>query len=296
MQKGVKCLKPQIKINFTDFWPGFDKNNNYFTKLLETKYDISITENPDYLFYSCFGNDFLNYDCVRIFYTGENWGKPDFNACDYAIGFDYLTLDDRYIRFPLYFLYTEDYMLAKKKHLISEKEIEEKVSFCNFIYSNPQPYHRNLFFDLLSNYKKVDSGGRYRNNVGYSAENKLHFQRKYKFSIAFENDTSEGYTTEKIVQAYAAQTIPIYWGNPAIAKEFNPKSFINCHDFESFEEVVRKVKEIDNDPQLFRKMLKEPIYLEDVNQDEIGETQLLKFLSSIFDSIYDLAFRRPRMR
>jgi alpha(1,3/1,4) fucosyltransferase len=289
----VKRLKPKIKIKFTDFWPP-DKNSNFFPKLLETKYDISISDNPDYLFYSCFGNDFLNYDCVRIFYTGENWGKPDFNLCDYALGFDYLSLDDRYIRFPHYLMYTEDFMLAKNKHLVTEKEIENKVSFCNFIYSNPQPYHRNLFFDLLSKYKKVDSGGRFRNNLGYSVDNKLHFQRNYKFSIAFENDTNEGYTTEKIVQAFAAQTIPIYWGNPSISKEFNPNAFINCHDFDSFEEVVKRIVEIDNDKELFCKILKEPIYLDDVNQDELGEKQLIKFLSPIFDSSYDLAFRRPR--
>jgi alpha(1,3/1,4) fucosyltransferase len=291
----VKRLKPKIKINFTDFWRrNFDKNNNFFTKILETKYDILISDNPDYLFHSCFGKDFLNYDCVRIFYTGENWGKPNFNLSDYALGFDYLSLDDRYLRFPHYFLYPEDYMLAKNKHLITEKAIEEKVSFCNFIYSNPQPYARKLFFDLLSNYKKVDSGGRFRNNLGYRVENKLDFQRKYKFSMAFENITNEGYTTEKIVQAFAAQTIPIYWGNPSISKEFNPNSFINCHDFDSFEEVVKRIVEIDNDKELFSKILKEPIYLDDVKQDELGEKQLIKFLSPIFDSSYDLAFRRPR--
>ncbi|MDQ0246204.1 hypothetical protein J2S09_003808 [Bacillus fengqiuensis] len=287
-------MKPKIKINFTDFWPGFDKKNNFFTNLLETKYKITISDVPDYLFYSCFGMDFLNYDCVRIFYTGED-RQPDFNLCDYAIGFSYLSFDNRYIRFPLYFLYTEDYMLAKNKHLISENEIEEKVLFCNFIYSNGSAHrNREFFYDLLSKYKTVDSGGGFRNNLSYRVGNKLQFQKKYKFSIAFENNTSEGYTTEKIIQAFAAQTIPIYWGNPSISKEFNSNAFINCHDFHSFEDVVKRIEEIDNDKQLFCKILKEPIYLDDVNQDEIGEKQLLKFLSSIFNSKYDLAFKRSK--
>jgi alpha(1,3/1,4) fucosyltransferase len=291
----VKSLKPEIKINFIDFWGGFDKNNNIFTNVLKLKYDIAISDNPDYIFYSCFGSDHLNYDCVRIFYTGEDWAKPDFYQCDYALGFDYLSFDNRSIRFPLYFLYTDDYMLAKKKHLISEKEMEEKVLFCNFIYSNWTAHRdREFFFDLLSKYKTVDSGGGFRNNLGYRVGNKLEFQKKYKFSIAFENNTSEGYTTEKIIQAFAAQTIPIYWGNPSISKEFNSNAFINCHDFHSFDDVVKKIEEIDNDEQLFRKMLREPIYSEDVNQDEIGEKLLLKFLSPIFDSSYDLAFRRTR--
>ncbi|MGM0900329.1 MAG: glycosyltransferase family 10 domain-containing protein [Bacillota bacterium] len=288
-------MKPKIKINFTDFWGGFDKSNNIFTNLLKEKYDVIISDDPDYLFYSCFGHDFWHYDhCVKIFYTGEN-RRPKFYECDYAIGFDYLPNNDRYIRFPLYFLYTEDFMLAKKKHLISENEIEDKVLFCNFIYSNGKAHKdREFFFDLLSKYKSVDSGGKFRNNIGYRVNNKLEFQKKYKFSIAFENDTTEGYTTEKIIQAFAAQTIPIYWGNPAISKEFNSNAFINCHDFHSFEDVVKRIEEIDHDKELFRKILKEPIYSEDINQDEIVKKQLLKFLSSIFDTEYDKAFKFPR--
>ncbi|PLS02231.1 glycosyltransferase family 10 domain-containing protein [Neobacillus cucumis] len=287
-------MKPKIKINFTDFWRGrrFDKNSNFFTNLLRTKYDITISDDPDYLIYSCFGREHLKYDCVKIFYTGEN-RQPNLNECDYAIGFNYPPSNDRSIRFPLYFLYTQDYMLAKNKHLISDSEIERKVLFCNFIYSNGSAHrNRELFFDLLSKYKTVDSGGKIRNNLGYRVDDKLQFQKNYKFSIAFENSTSEGYTTEKIIQAFAAQTIPIYWGNPSIAKEFNPKAFINCHDFDSFEDVVKRIIEIDKDKQLFSQMLKEPIYSADVNPDEIGEKQLLEFLSSIFDSKYDLAFKR----
>lgn len=288
-------LKPKIKIDFVDFWPGLDKNNNFFTNLLKTKYDVLISDQPDYVFHSCFGNkDVVHYDGVRIFYTGENWGKPDFNVSDYALGYDYLSVGDRYLRFPHYLMYPEDFRLAKVKHLISDREIEEKVEFCNFIYSNPFPLERNLFFDMLSKYKKVDSGGGAKNNLGYRVGDKRLFQRKYKFSIAFENDGAFGYTTEKIVQAFAAQTIPIYWGNPGISTEFNPRSFINCHDYSSFEEVMKRVIEIDNDKELFSKILREPIYLDHVDQDEIGEKQLLKFLSPIFDSSYDLAFRRPR--
>ena len=39
-----------IKINFVDFWTGFDKLNNYFFNLLSKKYTIIIDENPDLLF------------------------------------------------------------------------------------------------------------------------------------------------------------------------------------------------------------------------------------------------------
>jgi len=36
--------------------------------------------------------------------------------------------------------------------------------------------------------------------------------------------------TEKIVEAFAANCIPIYWGDPSISKVFNSKAFINVLD------------------------------------------------------------------
>jgi len=44
-------MKRVIKINFTDFWKGFDKENNYFVKLLSQLYDVRISEEPDFLFH-----------------------------------------------------------------------------------------------------------------------------------------------------------------------------------------------------------------------------------------------------
>ncbi|MDU9760969.1 fucosyltransferase, partial [Helicobacter pylori] len=38
----------------------------------------------------------------RVFYTGEN-EAPNFNLFDYAIGFDELDFNNRYLRMPLYY-------------------------------------------------------------------------------------------------------------------------------------------------------------------------------------------------
>lgn len=62
-----------------------------------------MSENPDYVFYSVFSNEYLLYpNAVRVFFTGENIA-PDFQMCDYAIGFERLLFGDRYIRFPFYY-------------------------------------------------------------------------------------------------------------------------------------------------------------------------------------------------
>ena len=144
-------------------------------------------------------------------------------------------------------------------------ELASKNNFCNFIYNNPGCPQRNEFFKLLSVYKKIDAAGPLFNNTpGLGAresvfwnEDKRSFLQRYKFTIAFENDSWPGYTTEKIVDAFLGKTIPIYWGNPNIENEFNSNSFINCHKFKNFEEVIDRIIEVDKDDDLYIKYLKE---------------------------------------
>ncbi|OON97919.1 MAG: hypothetical protein ATN32_05140 [Candidatus Epulonipiscium fishelsonii] len=291
-------MKKIVKIKFVDFWKGFNEEKNIFINILNTKYEILISDNPDYIIYSCFGNKHLKYNCIRIFYTGENI-QPDFNICDYAIGYSYIKFEDRYIRFPLYLLnmYREDYYKALNKDNLNLSDIEFKNKFCNFIYSNSNanPF-RDKLFKAINKYKKVDSGGKHLNNINNTnISNKYKFQKHYKFSIACENSTTIGYTTEKIVQAFAAKTIPIYWGDPNISKEFNSKAFINCHDYSSFDQVLDKIKLLDNNDDLYLQMINEPVFTENQlkNQNNI-ENNIEKFLYNIFNQPVKKAFRRER--
>ncbi|MBR4981581.1 MAG: hypothetical protein IKY94_03360 [Lachnospiraceae bacterium] len=284
----------KIKIKFTDFWPGFDSYNNFILEKFSDKYDIEISDEPDYVIYSVFGWDFLNYDCIRIFFTGENV-RPNFNLCDYAIGFDYLEFEDRYVRYPLGYVYAEDRRIASGLFgRIQSDSILKKDRFCNFIYSNGDTRtKRDEFFDLLSTYKKVDSGGRHRNNVGYRVDNKLEWLKSYKFTIAFENSFGNGYATEKIIEAFAAHTIPIYLGDPLIGNEFNEKAFINCHKYRDFDEVVDKVIEIDTDDKLYIDMLKEPVFL-NRNILSVYKNNLEQFFSNIFEQDLEKCSRRVK--
>ncbi len=161
--------------------------------------------------------------------------------------------------------------------------LARKEGFCSFVYSNYlADTQRKDFFDKLSAYKKVNSGGLYLNNIGGRTDNKLGFEMKHKFSIAFENSTNEGYTTEKLPNALAAQTVPIYWGNPLVGKEFNTKRFINCHDFKDFDAVVERVKEIDSNDELYLSMINQPIYADGYVPAEV-EARFEIWLKNIFD-------------
>lgn len=158
----------------------------------------------------------INYDGIRIFATGENV-RADFNYCDYAIGFDYMQFEDRYLRYPLY-LHEECMREISNRHITAES-LNSKTRFCTFVVSNGKADEKRIqFFNLLNTYKRVDSGGRYKNNIGKRIKDKLAFLKEGKFNIAFENSSTNGYVTEKLIHAFAAKSIPIYWGDKTITQ------------------------------------------------------------------------------
>lgn len=257
--------------------------------LLDEHYELEVTSNPDILLYSNAGRDFRAYSCLRVWYSGENM-RPNFDECDYAFSFDYSDNPKNY-RFPDYAAYCDVNDLTAPKQL--EEIWAAKTSFCNFIYSNPQPQERIEFFKRLSRYKRIDSFGKVLNNMPAEPDSadrsnqaweqiKLRFMRRHKFSIVFENESYPGYTTEKIAHAFLANTIPIYWGNPLIAHEFNPAALINCHDFRTFEKAIGRVIEVDRNEALCRQMLAQPAYPNNQVPENLKTANLLKRFDFIF--------------
>jgi hypothetical protein len=49
---------------------------------------------------------------------------------------------------------------------------------------------------------------------------------KYRFALVMENTKQDGYITEKIVNAFLAGCVPIYYGTREIFDVFNPKAFV----------------------------------------------------------------------
>jgi hypothetical protein len=211
---------------------------------------------------------------------------------------------DRYLRYPNFALIPDQFKKLLKQISFTIEDVQKKDYFCNFIYSNSQADPaRDQFFYLLSKYKEVMSPGKNLNNTsmdikGRFTENwmytKLNFQSRCKFTIAFENSSSPGYTTEKLMHAYITHTIPIYWGNPEVIKDFNSKSLINCHEFRNFEEVVDRVTEIDQNDELALLMLNEPPFPENKIPENLKPETLENFLKSIFDQEIQEAYRRPK--
>ena len=279
-----------VKIKFLDFAPNFPPRQHMLWELISRHYEIVESDSPDYLLDRGVSLRHHQYvDCVKVLFVNENM-VPDFNSFDYAVGFDDISFGDRYLRNPLFARYASFKRLVERKPETDEALLNRK--FCSFVVSNANMCNpiRKKFFDALSKYKKVDSGGRYMNNIGGSVKDKIDFCREYKFNIAFENSSSPGYTTEKIMEAYVAQTVPIYFGNPTVETDFRPESMVRVRDELDIERAVEEVIRLDRDDAAYLAKCRERCFA--VPDPHIYEKQLEEFLVHIFEQPLDQARRR----
>lgn len=270
---------------------------------------------PDYIFateqiYSSYKayRSFLRLykqEAISIFFAGECI-FPDMNLFDYAVCFDrHFTLDDRIGRRPCISFFSQSIFHPMGSALSpseARKELGRKTGFCSFVYSNGRAHpHRDWLFHVLSQYGKVDSLGRHLNNcanvISQSHPNwrqqAIDLKRPYKFAIASENAVYNGYITEKILSSFQAHAVPIYWGDPDCASEFNPRAFINANGL-SEEELLKRVREVDENDDLWVQMISEPAMTsEQICAADHDETIYREFTKHVFSQEKSKAKRAP---
>lgn len=288
--------KPRIRVGYADVAPELVQ---IMLDFVADRFEFELTTDRDapFVFHSCGGLDVLKYPGVRIFMTGENV-TANFAISDYALTFDQLDFGDRCLWLPLARWNVGRYKSLLEPRRDPEQVLAAKTGFCAYVMSNTTNSDdmRVRIFEELNRYKTVSSGGRWRNNIGGRVADKQAFQAAHKFSIAFENCSYPGYLTEKFIDAAAADSIPVYWGDPGIGNYFNPKAFINCHDYDTLDEVVERVREIDADDNLCRQMLVEPWFKDGVEPECLRDEFIAGFLTNIFAQAPQAAYRRNRGR
>ncbi len=282
--------KKKIRIKFHNC--SFIERN--FLPILQTRYEVECCDHPDYVFvdYSS-REDALDYDCIRIIYIGENC-RPDFNLYDYAIGFDAIEYDGRNLQLPLYAMPINQQRIvdaASRKHYEYDPTLLSEKQFCSFLVSNGKDANsarEKMFYEIM-NYKHVDSAGKYLNNMpnGYSpaTEQQIPFLANYKFNICFENSAYKAYTTEKLLYAFAAGVVPIYWGDPEVDKVFNTKAFVWVKDISEPEiaKAMEQIRYLDQHDEAYLQMMREPIWKNGKQPDFLATSYLEEFLFHIFD-------------
>lgn len=297
--------KKKIKVKFVD--SPFVEENCY--NRLKKYYDVEISDTPDYAFFDYTNyKKCVDYDCVRILYIGEN-ARPDFNLFDYVIGFDDLKFGNRYCHIPLFAMPDVANRilkpaLSKHEKILSSEGYNQK-KFCCFVVSNGANANpvRQQFFEKLSEYQHVDSAGMFLNNMpnGWCVgpEDTREFVSNYKFQICFENSSCKGYTTEKLIGAWAAGVVPIYWGDPSVTEVFNPDAFVWVKDTTEKEiaEAVQKVKYLNENEEAYCEMLAQSILRDKDNPPEyFAEEYLEQYLRSIIDQPLERALQRTNAK
>jgi len=279
-------IRNKIRLDFCNFQPNFSKTDNFFYRLLSERFELELCDQPDFLIYSPYGHEHCLHSGIRIFYSGES-DLPDFSECDYSVAS--IKLDDpRHLQLPLYILSEGAETIIKKRDNV-EMIMASKTKFCAFVIGgyNPRKNHNRVaFFQKLSQRKRVDSAGTKFNNIGgggpRNPRSKIEFLRPYKFNIAYENRSLPGYTTEKIFEPMVARCLPIYWGDPDIYEQFDPRSFLNRADFSSDEALIEKIIELDNDDAKYLEYMRQPYFYGDEPNLFFDRQRLLDFFEKIF--------------
>lgn len=260
---------------------------NSISEFAKLEYTDSIEE-ADWIFSSVLGHPRYVYpremaNKFKFCIVGEAVNLPDKNICPFDLALSFNPNSGCNIWAPVYAM--QEPMFSSLIKLDKQRRegtynptIHKK--FCCIVVSNNDPncrisnpsigvykhlkriitgdrYHA---FELLSNrISRVDSGGKAFNNIGGPVKDKYAFLKDYRFNICYENCISGGYCTEKIFDAYLNDCIPIYNGDPNLLEYINPKSLIYTKNL-SDDDIVYKVREIENNPELYERMIKEPIF------------------------------------
>jgi len=269
-----------LKVAYADFWPEWNEEN-FIQPILQKYFNVVVDQkNPDVLFQSIFGgmSQTPNYKCKKVLYLGENYRSANFKS-DYSISFD--PHSETNYRLPLW----QVYLLLKpelKERLFNRVRHQKFERFCSFTVSNPSNNIRINHFEKISQYKKVHSYGKVRTNdlslqqlsagkYWRDAKYQFFLDHPHKFMMAYENTFYPYYCTEKLMDAFLAGSLPIYWGDPKVFKDWNEDAFLNANRLGNY--VHDSVKRLDASSE-FDEIYAQPVfrdYQQEMHLENIAE-------------------------
>lgn len=241
------------------------------------------------------------FDGVKIFFSGENlepwerypelsereekvagWAERMHAFEDYggsfvslALGFGERT-QERYMRFPLWVMrYFEpeddaaaiqarlDEINRKAKTAADQDSREGAVVIASHDFFGT----RAAIADAVSPAVSVTYGGRWRNSTdalwNECGDDKEKFLTRFLFNICPENMDASGYTTEKIFDAYAAGTIPIYRGSIGSPEPdvLSQNAYVHWEYEGDHTDSLELIRRIATDPEFRRQFLQRPRFL-----------------------------------
>jgi hypothetical protein len=254
----------------------------------------------------------------KVFISGE--ANPGYHGRlsnnHYCLGYEHIN-HENYLRFPTYVL--DAFVLHNEGGLFdspfgwltSKRDVdsimEKKKHFCSVVQSSVNN-DRGLLYDEIIKKHHIKSSGPWRGTVGADESLNYHKYHTYSnpdymgkidglvyrdkvkffgdsyFNIAFQYTNTIDLTQEKIIHAYAGDSIPVFYGNSNILKEgFNPNAIVNGHDFESFVDVANFMDEVYNDKNKLKEMYSEPFFVNNELPVYFNEEYLLSFFEKMIN-------------
>lgn len=249
----------------------------------------------DLLIYSDFGERHWDFKGLKVYLTGENM-RPDFDQCDLAYSPVELTGDPRAVRFPYYAQVLPELGSLVRPDAYDARPLLDRPGFACFVASNPRGPERNRFFRALHRRRALVSAGRHFNTTGKPLTDKLALLRDFRFNLAFENTSSPGYVTEKLVEPLLAGSIPIYWGASDVGREFDLGCMINVADFPTDQAAIDHILAVDADPRARLSLLSTPPFRGNREPTCLSDDYLVTPLLTLLDAGTIPGRRRYRHR
>jgi len=268
------------KLCVVNFWEGaFD--GDFFDFFFRSCFnDLTYTNNPheaDLVVTSVFGN--IQTDPAKtLSYIGENI-RPSYIGYNHSLSFDCDTYGGRNHRLPLWYSrlawdgfeqkprrdnhHNHGYeQLIPIKSLTQHRslDLKSKDKFCALIANNPEGLRINLY-NSLSKYKQVDGYGNMFNRP--LRKSKFAILPEYKFCLCPENSIYDGYITEKLIDAYAGLTVPIYSGDMSVLRDFNVKAFFNYQEQLNMDGFVESIEGYDTKETWYEHIYQQPLLLKE---------------------------------
>lgn len=270
----------------------------------------------------CKSHEEYGDDVKKIFITGEArpFYEPYLQRGQNYFALGYENIDhSRYLRFPTYILdifvlnneggmfnHHFDWLTEKRD---SDEIIQNKKHFCSVVQASDN-VDRGKFFDLIQSKYYIKSSGPWRMTVseedqipskhqyhnyaikeylgkidGLTYRDKINFFKDSYFNLSFQWTDTDYLVQEKIVHAFASNSIPIFYGNKFIYYDgFNPNSFINVHSFNSFEECFDYVDSVYTDKVKLKSYYKEPFFVDNKLPIYFDKNYLLDFFEKVINS------------
>ena len=148
---------------------------------------------------------------------------------------DLVSLGEPFRFYPFGGSWIRDWGMFSKTKMVSMLVSEKKLTYGHW---------------LRHKAAKISGIDAYGMGVGRHVESKAEALRDYRFAVIIENDDSNWWFTEKLIDALSQGTIPIYRGCSGIGKFFNLGGMIIWRELYELASILRSLTEEDYENRL----------------------------------------------